>query len=286
MTLQRHSRHLGFALDEAPLAPGEVAIVGAGPGDPGLLTLRALSLLQQADCLVFDRLVSQEILSLARPEAKQYYVGKASSHHSLPQEETNALLVKLAREGQRVLRLKGGDPYIFGRGGEEAEYLVECGIGFRVVPGITSASGCSTYAGFPLTHRDHAQSVTFVTGHAKADGELTLDWAALAVPHHTAVFYMGLTNAALISRELQRHGLPADHPVALVERGTTTEQRNVFATLGDLVEVIEREALKPPTLIVVGEVVSLAATLAPGMTRLARSDADIDPPLAMGRAAL
>ncbi|MGY6565898.1 MAG: uroporphyrinogen-III C-methyltransferase [Halomonadaceae bacterium] len=284
MTIHRQSRHPGFELDEAPLAPGEVAIVGAGPGDPGLLTLRALSLLQQADCLVFDRLVSEEVLALARPEAQRYYVGKASSHHSLPQEETNALLVELARAGKRVLRLKGGDPYIFGRGGEEAEYLAECGVGFRVVPGITSASGCSSYAGFPLTHRDHAQSVTFVTGHAKADGELALDWAALAVPHHTAVFYMGLANARLISTELQRHGLPAEHPVALVERGTTPEQRNVFATLGDLVETIEREALKPPTLIVVGEVVRLADTLAPGMTRLTRSD--IDPALAVGGLAL
>ncbi|MCE8004624.1 uroporphyrinogen-III C-methyltransferase [Billgrantia ethanolica] len=286
MTTHRQSRHPGFELDEAPLAPGEVAIVGAGPGDPGLLTLRALSLLQQADCLVFDRLVSEEVLALARPEAQRYYVGKASSHHSLPQEETNALLVELARAGKRVLRLKGGDPYIFGRGGEEAEYLVQCGVGFRVVPGITSASGCSSYAGFPLTHRDHAQSVTFVTGHAKADGELTLDWAALAVPHHTAVFYMGLANARLISTELQRHGLPAEHPVALVERGTTPEQRNVFATLGDLVETIEREALKPPTLIVVGEVVRLADALAPGMTRLTRSDLDIDPTLTVGGLAL
>ncbi|MCC5882772.1 MAG: uroporphyrinogen-III C-methyltransferase [Halomonas sp.] len=286
MTTHRQSRHMSFDLDEAPLAPGEVAIVGAGPGDPGLLTLRALSLLQQADCLVFDRLVSEEVLALARPEAERYYVGKASSHHSLPQEETNALLVRLAQEGRRVLRLKGGDPYIFGRGGEEAEYLIEYGVGFRVVPGITSASGCSSYAGFPLTHRDYAQSVTFVTGHAKADGELTLDWAALAVPHHTAVFYMGLANATLISRELQRHGLPADHPVALVERGTTPGQRNVFATLGDLVATIEREALKPPTLIVVGEVVRLAGSLAPGMTRLARTDVDMEPTLAMGRVAL
>ncbi|NIC06473.1 uroporphyrinogen-III C-methyltransferase [Billgrantia bachuensis] len=274
MTIHSHSRHLSFALDEAPLAPGEVAIVGAGPGDPGLLTLRALSLLQQADCLVFDRLVSQEVLAMARPQAKRYYVGKASSHHSLPQEETNALLVKLAQEGRRVLRLKGGDPYIFGRGGEEAEYLIAHGITFRVVPGITSASGCSSYAGFPLTHRDHAQSVTFVTGHAKADGELALNWSALAVSHHTAVFYMGLANAALISHELQRHGLPADHPVALVERGTTPEQRHVLTTLGDLEEAIEREALKPPTLIVVGEIVRLADTLAPGMTRLTRLAAD------------
>jgi uroporphyrin-III C-methyltransferase len=286
MTTDRHSRHLSFDLDEAPLVPGEVAIVGAGPGDPGLLTLRALSLLQQADCLVFDRLVSQEVLALAWPGARRFYVGKASRCHALTQEETNALLVRLAREGKRVLRLKGGDPYIFGRGGEEAEYLIEHGVGFRVVPGITSASGCSTYSGFPLTHRDFAQSVTFVTGHCKADGELALDWAALAVPNHTAVFYMGLANAALISRELQRHGLPASHPVALVERGTTPDQRHVLATLGDLVEVIEREAFRPPTLIVVGKVVRLADRLAPAMTRLARSGADDVEAMEMGRLAL
>jgi uroporphyrin-III C-methyltransferase len=277
MTAFRQTQTLHFGLDEAPLAPGEVAIVGAGPGDPGLLTLRALSLLQQADCLVFDRLVSAEILSMARPEARRYYVGKASRCHALTQEETNALLVRLAGEGRRVLRLKGGDPFIFGRGGEEAEYLIAHGIGFRVVPGITSASGCSSYAGFPLTHRDHAQSVTFVTGHCKGDRELSLDWAALAVPHHTTVFYMGLANAELIRRELQRHGMPADTPVALVERGTTPEQRHVLATLGDLVEVIEREAFRPPTLIVVGEVVSLAETLAPAMTRLARKPGDAVP---------
>ncbi|WP_163557754.1 uroporphyrinogen-III C-methyltransferase [Halomonas sp. NO4] len=283
MTTHRQSRHLSFDLDEAPLAPGEVAIVGAGPGDPGLLTLRALSLLQQADCLVFDRLVSQEVLALARPGVRRFYVGKAASLHALPQEETNALLVRLARDGQRVLRLKGGDPYIFGRGGEEAEYLIAHGIGFRVVPGITSASGCSTYSGFPLTHRDFAQSVTFVTGHAKADGELALDWSALAVPNHTVVFYMGLANAELISRELQRHGLPASHPVALVERGTTPEQRHVLATLGDVVEVIEREAFRPPTLIVVGEVVRLADALAPAMTHLTRHT--LEEP-AMGRLAL
>ncbi|WP_253446906.1 MULTISPECIES: uroporphyrinogen-III C-methyltransferase [unclassified Halomonas] len=270
MTAFRKTQHLSFDLDEAPLGRGEVAIVGAGPGDPGLLTLRALSLLQQADCLVFDRLVSAEILAMARPEARRFYVGKASRCHALTQEETNALLVRLAGEGERVLRLKGGDPYIFGRGGEEAEALIEHDIGFRVVPGITSASGCSSYAGFPLTHRDYAQSVTFVTGHCKGDRELDLNWAALAVPHHTTVFYMGLANAAMIRRELQRHGMPAATPVALVERGTTPEQRHVLATLGDLVEVIEREAFRPPTLIVVGEVVTLADTLAPAMTRLAR----------------
>ncbi|WFM71218.1 uroporphyrinogen-III C-methyltransferase [Halomonas sp. CKK8] len=256
------SRRVSYDLAESPLAPGEVAIVGAGPGDPGLLTLRALSLLEQADCLVFDRLVSREVLALASPRARRFYVGKASRCHALTQDETNALLVRLAREGKRVVRLKGGDPYIFGRGGEEAEVLIAHGIHFRVVPGITSAQGCAAYGGFPLTHRDHAQSVTFVTGHCKGDGDLALDWTSLAVPHHTAVFYMGLANAELISRQLQDHGLPADHPVALVERGTTPEQRQVITSLGELVETIAREGLKPPTLIVVGEVVRLADTLA------------------------
>lgn len=274
MTVLRQTQTHHFTLDEAPLAPAEVAIVGAGPGDPGLLTLRALSLLQQADCLVFDRLVSQEVLAMARPEARRYYVGKASRCHALTQEETNALLVRLAGEGQRVLRLKGGDPFIFGRGGEEAEYLIEHGVGFRVVPGITSASGCASYAGFPLTHRDYAQSVTFVTGHSKGDRDLELDWAALAVPHHTTVFYMGLANAALIRRELRHHGMPADTPVALVERGTTPQQRHTVTTLDALVETIECEGLRPPTLIVVGEVVRLAETLAPAMTRMSRADTE------------
>ena len=266
MTAFRGTQPFHYGLNEAPMAPGEVAIVGAGPGDPGLLTLRALSLLQQADCLVFDRLVSEEILSMARPDAQRYYVGKASRCHALTQDETNALLVRLAGEGQRVLRLKGGDPFIFGRGGEEAEHLIAHEVPFRVVPGITSASGCASAAGFPLTHRDYAQSVTFVTGHCKGDRDLELDWAALAVPHHTTVFYMGLANAELICRELQHHGMPAQTPVALVERGTTPQQRHVVTTLGDLVEVIQQEGFRPPTLIVVGEVVRLADTLAPGMT--------------------
>ncbi|MDN3555842.1 uroporphyrinogen-III C-methyltransferase [Halomonas maura] len=256
------THRISCELAEAPLAPGEVAIVGAGPGDPGLLTLRALSLLEQADCLVFDRLVSREVLALASPKARRFYVGKASRCHALTQEQTNALLVRLAGEGRRVVRLKGGDPYIFGRGGEEGEVLIAHGIRFRVVPGITSAQGCAAYGGFPLTHRDHAQSVTFVTGHRKGDGELILDWSALAVPHHTAVFYMGLANAGTISRQLQAHGLPASHPVALVERGTTPEQRRVITCLGELVATIAREGLTPPTLIVVGEVVRLADTLA------------------------
>lgn len=256
------SHRVSYDLAETLLAPGEVAIVGAGPGDPGLLTLRALALIEQADCLVFDRLVSKEVLALASPNAQRFYVGKASRCHALTQEQTNALLVRLAGKGKRVVRLKGGDPYIFGRGGEEAEVLVENRIPFRAVPGITSAQGCAAYGGFPLTHRDYAQSVTFVTGHCKGDGELALNWQALAVPHHTVVFYMGLANAALISDQLQLFGLPVSHPVALVERGTTPEQRRVTTCLGELVRTIDEQGLRPPTLIVVGEVVHLADVLA------------------------
>lgn len=248
-------------LPDARLRPGEVAIVGAGPGDPGLLTLRALSFMKQADCLVFDRLVSAEVLAMAAPQAERFYVGKSSRCHVLSQEQTNSLLIRLARQGKRVVRLKGGDPYIFGRGGEEAEALIAGGIGFRVVPGITSAQGCAAWAGFPLTHRDYAQSVTFVTGHCKNDGELALDWQALASTSHTAVFYMGLSNAGLIASQLQAHGLPGSHPVALVERGTTSQQRRFITSLAGMEEVIRCESLQPPTLIVVGEVVALAGTL-------------------------
>lgn len=256
------SHRVAYDLDEALLTPGEVAIIGAGPGDPGLLSLRALALIEQADCLVFDRLVSKEVLALASPGAQRFYVGKASRCHALTQEQTNALLVRLSGEGKRVVRLKGGDPYIFGRGGEEAEILVENGIPFRVVPGITSAQGCAAYSGFPLTHRDYAQSVTFVTGHCKGDGELALNWQALAATHQTVVFYMGLANAAMISDQLQSFGLPASHPVALVERGTTPEQRQIITCLGELVKAIDEQGLRPPTLIVIGEVVRLAEVLA------------------------
>jgi uroporphyrin-III C-methyltransferase/precorrin-2 dehydrogenase/sirohydrochlorin ferrochelatase len=257
------------ALPDSTLARGEVAIVGAGPGDPGLLTLRALSLMEQADALVFDRLVSSGVLEMVPARARRYYAGKSSHCRGAGQDETNALMVRLAREGRRVVRLKGGDPCVFGRGGEEAEYLLEHGIDFRVVPGITSAQGCAAWAGFPLTHRDHAQSVTFVTGHCRADGELALNWSALAAGRQTLVFYMGLANAGVIAEQLQVHGLPADHPVALIERGTTAEQRRVITSLGEVVSAIEREHLQPPTLIVVGEVVQLAE--ATGRTEQAES---------------
>ena len=240
---------------------GTIFLVGAGPGDRDLLTLRAARLIERAEVIVHDGLVSSDILAMASPGARLISVAKKRSKHTLPQEDINLLLVREAKAGRDVVRLKGGDPLIFGRGGEEAEMLVDNQVPFRVVPGITSAQGCSAYAGFPLTHRDHAQGVTFVTGHARADGSLDLDWRSLASRHHTLVFYMGLTNAELIRRELLANGLPADQPVALIERGTTREQRRVITRLGQLPETIQAEGLKPPTLIVVGEVVSLAGRL-------------------------
>jgi uroporphyrin-III C-methyltransferase len=240
--------------------PGRVYLVGAGPGDPDLLTLRAARLLAQAEVVVLDQLVSPEVQALIAPTAQRIDAGKQRNHHTLQQGEINALLVRLARQGRQVVRLKGGDPFIFGRGGEEAEALVDAGIAFEVVPGITAACGVSSYAGIPLTHRDHAQSCTFVTGHVK-DGGAELDWAALARPRQTVVIYMGLSGLARICAELIAHGVSPEMPAAVVQQGTTPGQRVVSGTLASLAARVEAAGLRSPCLTIVGEVVRLRQRL-------------------------
>lgn len=241
---------------------GEVYLVGAGPGDPDLLTFRALHLMQRADVVVHDRLVGEEILRLARREAERIYVGKLPQDHIVPQEEISRLLVRLAQAGKRVLRLKGGDPFIFGRGGEEIEMLAENGVPFQVVPGVTAAAGCAAYAGIPLTHRDHAQSCLFVTGHARADGKLELDWRTLLQPHQTIAVYMGLQHLADLTREFIARGADADLPAAVIDNGTRPNQRVVTGTLATIAERVAAAELPGPAIIIVGTVVSLRDKLA------------------------
>lgn len=248
------------ALQEWKTPKGEVYLVGAGPGDPELLTLKALRLMQQADVVIYDRLVSQPIMDLCRRDAEKIYVGKARSNHSVPQEGINALLVKYASQGKRVCRLKGGDPFIFGRGGEEIQELFDAGITFQVVPGITAASGCSAYAGIPLTHRDYAQSVRFLTGHLK-EGSPELPWDELVYENQTLVLYMGLVGLENTCQQLIAHGQRPNMPVALISKGTTPEQKVVVGTLADIASKVSEHHIQAPTLTIIGEVVSLREQL-------------------------
>jgi uroporphyrin-III C-methyltransferase/precorrin-2 dehydrogenase/sirohydrochlorin ferrochelatase len=239
---------------------GEVYLVGAGPGDPDLLTFRALRLMQKADVVVYDNLVAQAIVDMTRRDAERIFVGKKRADHTLRQEQINELLVRLAKAGKRVVRLKGGDPFIFGRGGEEIETLAAQGIPFQVVPGITAASGVACYAGIPLTHRDYAQSCIFVAGHLK-DGSMSLDWDALARPKQTVVVYMGLHGLDTLCAELIRHGMPDSTPIAIVQQGTTQNQRVIVGTLATLPAIVAIEKPQAPTLIIVGGVVTLREKL-------------------------
>jgi uroporphyrin-III C-methyltransferase/precorrin-2 dehydrogenase/sirohydrochlorin ferrochelatase len=247
--------------DSAALQQGEVYLVGAGPGDPDLLTFKALRLMQQADVVFYDRLVSKEVLALARKEAEMVYVGKRRAWHAVRQDEINRLLLEHAKQGKRVLRLKGGDPFIFGRGGEEIDRLAEENIPFQVVPGVTAASGCASYAGIPLTHRDYAQSCVFVTGQLK-QGELDLNWTALVQPNQTVVVYMGLVGLPELSQKLIAHGMSPTMPAALVQQGTTANQKVWVSTIADLPAVAEKEQPQAPTLIIIGEVTRLHHSLA------------------------
>ncbi|MEX5741190.1 siroheme synthase CysG [Acinetobacter baumannii] len=248
------------ALQEWKAPKGEVYLVGAGPGDPELITLKALRLMQQADVVIYDRLVSAPILELCRRDATKIYVGKARSNHSVPQEGINALLVDYAKKGKRVCRLKGGDPFIFGRGGEEIQELFQAGVPFQVVPGITAASGCSAYAGIPLTHRDYAQSVRFLTGHLK-EGSPELPWNELIYENQTLVLYMGLVGLERICEQLIAHGQRPDMPVALISKGTTPEQKVVVGSLADIASKVTEHQIHAPTLTIIGEVVRLREQL-------------------------
>ena len=258
--LDAANQSIQHALAEWQTPKGEVYLVGAGPGDPELLTLKALRLMQQADVVIYDRLVSAPILELCRRDAEKVYVGKARSNHAVPQEGINALLVKYAQAGKRVCRLKGGDPFIFGRGGEEIQELYEAGVSFQVVPGITAASGCAAYAGIPLTHRDYAQSVRFLTGHLK-EGSPELPWSELVYENQTLVLYMGLVGLESICEKLIAHGQRADMPVALISKGTTPEQKVVVGTLANIASKVEQHQIQAPTLTIIGEVVNLREQL-------------------------
>ncbi len=245
-----------------------VLIVGAGPGDPGLLTVKAAHALKEAEAIVYDRLIPQAILNLIPKGATRFFAGKSCKQHVMTQAEINDLLVSLARAGRKTVRLKGGDPFIFGRGGEEAEYLAQHRIPFEIIPGISSASGCSAYAGIPLTYRDLASSVRYITGHCK-DPEKELNWASIADPDTTLVIYMGLANLPVITRKLIEHGLPADFPAAAIQDGTTPEQHVVIGTLATIHDEVLAARLQPPTLVIIGRVVSLYGVLSNALMPIA-----------------
>ncbi len=238
------------------LKHGEVALVGSGPGDAELLTIRAMRFIEQAEIAIYDRLVSDEILALLPENCERFYVGKEQAKHCVPQDRINEILVEEARLGKKVLRLKGGDPFIFGRGGEEAEYMLKNGVSCHICPGITAASGCTTYAGIPLTHRGVAQGCTFITGHIQNNGQLNLPWQSLCSPAQTVVFYMGINTLSKITEKLVEHGRDINTPAALIRKGTQPEQKTYRGTIGNLAELVKKHNITPPTLIVIGDVVN------------------------------
>ena len=262
MVLSGHIDKAKKALDESLKEnkflekTGEVYLVGAGPGDPELLSFKALRLMQKADIVIYDRLVSRPIMNLIRQDAEKIYVGKQRADHAMPQENINQLLARLALEGKKVLRLKGGDPFIFGRGGEEIESLIKDDIPFQIVPGITAASGCASYAGIPLTHRDYSQACIFVTGHLR-DGTVNLNWEMLAHEKQTLIFYMGMHGSKIICEELIKHGLSDETPAALIVKGTTEDQDVIIGNLKSMPEIILERKIVPPTLLIIGDVVKL-----------------------------
>jgi uroporphyrin-III C-methyltransferase len=255
MTITPFSSKLNNYQSKAVLNAGEVALVGSGPGDVELLTLRALRFIEQADITIYDRLVSDEILALLPENTEKFYVGKEQAKHCVPQDKINQLLLEHAKLGKRVLRLKGGDPFIFGRGGEEAEYLLQHGVSCHICPGITAASGCTSYAGIPLTHRGIAQGCTFITGHMQNNGQLNLPWQSLVSKQQTVVFYMGINTLSKITEQLIAHGRAAETPAALIRKGTQSDQQVFRGPLSQLSQLAKQHNITPPTLIVIGEVV-------------------------------
>ena len=259
-TLATSAKNGILAKGKSQLNQGEVALVGSGPGDAELLTIRAMRFIEQAEIAIYDRLVSEEILALLPENCERFYVGKEQAKHCVPQDKINQILVEQAKLGKRVLRLKGGDPFIFGRGGEEAEYMLERGVSCHICPGITAASGCTTYAGIPLTHRGVAQGCTFITGHIQNNGQLNLPWQSLSCPTQTVVFYMGINTLPKITEQLVKHGRSANTPAALIRKGTQPEQKTYRGTIGNLAALVEEHNITPPTLIVIGDVVNHLTT--------------------------